>query len=111
MTVAKNAIDVTEFDAITLMLLRREGLMAQILVRKMDDAALERLRRLADECNLSLEALAREALEGAARQKTQAELQQMLTELEAFRKSRPKGGPDSTTTLRALRDGDETSDN
>ena len=85
--------------------------MAQILVRKMDDATLERLRRLADERNLSLEALAREALEEAARQKTQAELQQMLTELAAFRKGLPKGEPDSTTTLRALQDSDETSDN
>jgi predicted transcriptional regulator len=84
--------------------------MGQILIRKIDDEALERLRRLADERNLSLEALARGALEDAARQKTHDELRQMLTELDAFRRSLPKNAPDSTSTLRALRNNDETSD-
>jgi predicted transcriptional regulator len=110
MTGVKNDIDVREFIDINLISLRREGSMGQILVRKMDDVALERLRRLAEERNLSLEALAREALEDAARQKTHDELRQMLTELEAFRQSLPKSDHDSTTTLRALRNDDETSD-
>lgn len=84
--------------------------MGQILVRKVDDEALERLRILADERKLSLEAFARLALEDAARQKSQEELRQALAELDELRKSWPKGGQDSTKILRALRDGDESFD-
>lgn len=83
--------------------------MGQILVRKIDDEALERLRVLADEQRLPLEALARKAIEAAARQKTQKELRQALSELENLRAHLPKGGPDSTRILRALRDGDGSS--
>lgn len=40
--------------------------MAQIIVRQLDDAALERLRRRARERNTSVEALARDAIHKAA---------------------------------------------
>ena len=84
--------------------------MGQILVRKISEETVERLRLLAEERNVSVEALAREALESAARRKTQDELRQTFAELDAFRTSLPKGGADSTAILRALRDGNEASD-
>jgi len=40
--------------------------MGQILVRQLDDAAIERLKRRAREKNISVEALAREAIHKAA---------------------------------------------
>jgi plasmid stability protein len=40
--------------------------MGQIIVRQLDDAAIERLRRRARERNTSVEALAREAIHQAA---------------------------------------------
>ena len=44
--------------------------MGQILVRKIDDAALDRLRQLAKDRKMSLEALARQALEREAERRT-----------------------------------------
>lgn len=81
--------------------------MAQIIVRKINDEAMERLRMLASERNMSLEAFARRALEQEAEQSSQAELQQAWEKLEKMRAAVPKGVPDSTQILRALRDGDE----
>ena len=85
--------------------------MGQILVRKINDDALEKLRILADEQDISLEALARRAIEKEAQQRTQAELRQAWADLETLRAAMPKGGPDSSRILRALRDGDESVDN
>jgi plasmid stability protein len=84
--------------------------MAQILVRKIDDQAMERLRIIARDRNTSVEGLAREALEREAQQKTSSETQEWLRDLEKFRKSLPASDLDSTVILRALRDGDETDD-
>ena len=84
--------------------------MAQILVRKIDDSAMERLRAIAQDRKTSVEGLAREAIEHVAQQKTVNELRDLRSEFEDFRKLLPKAGPDSTIVLRALRDGDETDD-
>lgn len=81
--------------------------MGQILIRKIDDEALERLRILAHDRNLSLEALAREAIESAARQKTQQELRSMHADLKKLRSKIPPSPHNSTDILRTLRDGDE----
>lgn len=84
--------------------------MGQILVRKIDDAALDRLRQLAEDRKMSLEALARQALEREARERTSDEIRRWLADLEDVRKHFPKSNEDSTVLLRALRDGDESDD-
>lgn len=81
--------------------------MGQILVRKIDDAAIERLKKLAEDRKISVEALAREALEREAQMRTESELRSLLTEFENFSKSFPKSDIDSSVYLRSLRDGDE----
>jgi plasmid stability protein len=81
--------------------------MGQILVRKIDDETIERLKKLAVERKTSVEALARQAIEREAQHKTGDELRDLRSEFENFSKSVPRGGVDSTILLRALRDGDE----
>ena len=84
--------------------------MGQILVRKIDDAALDRLRQLAEDRKMSLEALARQALEREAERKTAKETGDLRSEFENFSKMLPKSDQNSSIILRALRDGDETDD-
>ncbi len=84
--------------------------MAQILVRKIDDHAMERLRLIARDRRKSVEGLVREAIEREAQQSTDEEFHQWLADLDELRKQFPKSDEDSTVILRALRDGDETDD-
>jgi predicted transcriptional regulator len=78
--------------------------MGQILVRKIDDAALDRLRQLAEDRKMSLEALARQALEREAERKTSEEIRVSLIEIEKLRTSFPSSDEDSTVLIRRLRD-------
>ena len=78
--------------------------MGQILVRKIDDAALDRLRQLAEDRKMSLEALARQALEREAERKTSEEIRDSLIEIEKLRASFPSTDEDSTVLIRRLRD-------
>ena len=84
--------------------------MGQILVRKINDEALDRLRKLAEERNVPLEAYARQALEEFSRKLTNEEMQKAFEDLERLRAKFPKSNVNSTDVLRALRDGDETDD-
>jgi plasmid stability protein len=85
-------------------------MMAQILVRKIDDQAMERLRMIAHDRKTSVEGLARAAIEQAAQQRTKSEMRDLLSDFENFSRLLPKSDLDSTVILRALRDGDETDD-
>jgi hypothetical protein len=84
--------------------------MAQILVRKIDDRAMERSKLIARYRKKSVSALVREAIEREAQRRTKAEMRDLLGDFENFSKSLPKSDLDSTAILRALRDGDETDD-
>lgn len=84
--------------------------MGQILVRKINDEALARLRKLAEERNVPLEAYARQALEEFSRKLTNEEMRVALADLERLRAKFPKTDRNSTDTLRALRDGDDADD-
>lgn len=84
--------------------------MGQILVRKIDDAALERLRLLARERKMPVEALAREALEEAANRRTVDEVRDGLRRLEELRRMSPPSNVDSVKLIRALREGDDSDD-
>lgn len=84
--------------------------MGQILVRKINDEALDRLRKLAEERNVPLEAYARQALEEFSRKLTNEEMHKAFEDLERLRSKFPKSNVNSTDVLRALRDGDETDD-
>ena len=77
--------------------------MGQILVRKIDDDVLERLRAIAQDRKTSLEALARDALAREARQRTNAELREALLEMEKLRRLQPYA-EDSVPLLRELRE-------
>lgn len=81
--------------------------MGQILVRKIDDAVLERLKVLAKDQNMPVEALARSALEEKARRQTNEEIREGLKRLEELWRRSPSNSADSVPTLRALRDGDD----
>ncbi len=78
--------------------------MGQILVRKIDDHAIERLRQLADERKMSLEALARQAIERESERTTAKEFREALMEIEQLRKLSPPSDEDSTAIIRKLRD-------
>jgi predicted transcriptional regulator len=78
--------------------------MGQILVRKIDDEALERLKRLAADRKTSVEALARQAIEREAEQKTVDEMRAALIEIEEVRKLFPPSDEDSTILIRKLRE-------
>jgi len=84
--------------------------MAQILVRKIDDRAMERSKLIARYRKKSVSALVREAIEREAQRRTKAEMRDLLGDFENFNRSLPKSDLDSTAILRALRDGDETDD-
>lgn len=84
--------------------------MGQILVRKIDDAALERLQILAKERGMPLEALARSAIEQAAQRRTAAETREWLKKLDEIRDMTLVKGLDSVPLIRKLREGDETDD-
>jgi predicted transcriptional regulator len=78
--------------------------MAQILVRKIDDHAMERLKLLAEDRKMSLEALARQALEREAERTTAKEFSEALIEIEKLRKLFPPSDEDSTVMIRKLRE-------
>ena len=78
--------------------------MGQILVRKIDDEALARLKRLAADRKTSVEALARQAIEREAEQKTVDEMRAALIEIEEVRKLFPPSDEDSTILIRKLRE-------
>lgn len=82
--------------------------MGQILIRKIDDAALERLQTLAKERGMPLEAFARNAIEQAAQRRTDQETRDWLKRLDELRKMSPPSDVDSVSILRALRDSDDS---
>ncbi|MCA3630835.1 MAG: ribbon-helix-helix protein, CopG family [Methylobacterium sp.] len=84
--------------------------MGQILVRKIDDALLERLKLLAKDRNMPVEALARAALEEAAQRRTSEETRDWLERMERLRAMTPASTVDSVTILRAMRDNNDTDD-
>lgn len=84
--------------------------MGQILVRKIDDAVLERLKVLAKERNMPVEALVRTTLEEAAQRRTREELREGLRRLDELRAMTPVKGVDSVPIIRKLRDGDDSDD-
>jgi Ribonuclease G/E len=81
--------------------------MGQILVRKIDDAVLERLKILAKDRDMPVEALARAAIEETARRRTNQEMREGLQRLHELWKSSPKSTVDSVPIIRSLRDGDD----
>lgn len=84
--------------------------MGQILIRKIDDGALERLQILAKERGMPLEALARKAIEQAALRQTEQESRDWLKRLEELRAMTPVRGVDSVPLIRKLREDDDTDD-
>lgn len=84
--------------------------MGQILVRKIDDAVLERLKVLAKERNMPVEALVRSTLEEAANRQTATEMRAWLKRLDELRAMTPVKGVDSVPIIRKLRDGDDSDD-
>ena len=82
--------------------------MGQILIRKIDDGALERLQILAKERGMPLEAYARAAIEEVAKRPTPEETRIWLERLDELRKMSPPSDVDSVSILRALRDSDDT---
>lgn len=69
--------------------------MAQILVRQIDDAAIERLEVRARERNTSVEALAREAIHEAAELGVEEKLALIRRSQEWSRSARVPGAPQS----------------
>ena len=67
--------------------------MGQILVRQLDDAAIERLRIRARERNTSVEALAREAIHKAAELGVEEKLALVRRAQEWSRRARVPGSP------------------
>lgn len=67
--------------------------MGQILVRQLDDAAIERLKRRARERNMSVEALAREAIHKAAELSLEEKLALVRASHEWSRSARVPGAP------------------
>lgn len=84
--------------------------MGQILVRKIDDAVLERLKILAKDRDMPVEALARAAIEEAAKRQTTSEQRAWLVRLDELRALTPVKDVDSVPIIRKLRDGDDTDD-
>lgn len=67
--------------------------MGQMLVRQLDDAAIERLKVRARERNTSVEALAREAIHKAAELSVEEKLSLVSRSQEWSRKARIAGAP------------------
>jgi len=84
--------------------------VGQILVRKIDDAVLERLKLLAKERNMPVETLARSALEEAAQRQTNEELRDWVKRIAELRAMTPVKGVDSVPLIRKLRDSDDSDD-
>ena len=84
--------------------------MGQILVRKIDDAVLERLKLLANDRNMPVEALARVALEEVAKRRTEKEMRSWLSRLDELRAMTPVKGIDSVPIIRELREHDDSDD-
>ncbi|WP_270937621.1 FitA-like ribbon-helix-helix domain-containing protein [Falsiroseomonas oryzae] len=80
--------------------------MAQVLVRQVDEAVVESLKRKAAARGTSLEAYVREIMTRDA-QETRAEL---VARLRARMAGQPQQTSDSTRLLRAFRDGDGEGD-
>ncbi len=80
--------------------------MAQVLVRQIDDAVVESLKRKAAARGTSLEGLVREVLAREAKE-TRAEL---VARLRARLAEQPPATSDSTALLRQLRDGEGEGD-
>jgi len=78
--------------------------MAQILVRKIDDDAMERLKMIARDRKTSVEGLVREAIEREAERRTAKEFRDALIEIEKLRKLSPPSNEDSTVMIRKLRE-------
>ncbi len=82
--------------------------MAQILVRQVDDAALERLKARARESKTSVEALVREAIHKAAEMTVEEKLARIRRSQEWSRRARVAGSDQSlgTDLIREDRDHD-----
>ncbi len=77
--------------------------MAQVVIRNIDDAVIERLRERAKSKRQSLEQTLREALSDAARP-SREELLLQLARIRAMSPKRPKGAPLAEDIIREDRD-------
>lgn len=84
--------------------------MGQILIRKIDDGALERLHILARERGMPLETFARNAIEEIAQRRTGEEMKDWLDKLEKLRATTPVQGVDSVPLIRRMREDNDTDD-
>lgn len=84
--------------------------MGQILIRKIDDGALERLHILARERGMPLETFARNAIEEIAQRRTGDEMKDWLDKLEKLRATTPVQGVDSVPLIRRMREDNDTDD-
>jgi plasmid stability protein len=84
----------------------KESVVAQVLVRQVDESVVESLKRKAAARGTSLEGYAREVLTEAAKD-TRAEL---VARLRARLAEQPRQTSDSTALLRQFRDGEGEGD-
>ncbi len=77
--------------------------MGQMIVRNIDDEALDRFKRKAAASNKSAEALARELIQAAARPSKE----EVWVEIDRIRAMSKPSDVDSTGFIRAFRDGDD----
>src|SRR5690242_7987563 len=77
--------------------------MGQMLVRNLDDAVIERLKRKALERGTSLEQLAREALTAAAAP-TEADRAAWVARMDALRAQTPRSDVSSVELIREMRE-------
>ena len=80
--------------------------MGQMVVRNIDDEALERFKRKAAAANKSAEAFARELIHAASRPSKE----HAWAELDRIRAMSKPSEENSTAVIRALRDGDDDTD-
>ncbi|MDO9709154.1 FitA-like ribbon-helix-helix domain-containing protein [Paracraurococcus lichenis] len=80
--------------------------MAQVLVRQLDDAVVERLKRKAAARGTSLEGYVRDLMNRDAAEGRAA----LIEELRAMRAAQPPQTSDSTEYIRRWRDGDRDDD-
>jgi plasmid stability protein len=76
--------------------------MAQVLVRQLDDAVVERIKRKAAARGTSLEGYVRDLINRDAQEDRRA----LIAELDALRAAQPPQTSDSTDDIRRWRDGD-----
>ncbi|WP_431267951.1 FitA-like ribbon-helix-helix domain-containing protein [Dankookia sp. P2] len=80
--------------------------MAQVLVRQLDDAVVERVKRKAAAAGTSLEGYVRDLITRDAQDDRAA----LIEKLRALRAAQPRQTSDSTETIRRWRDGERDDD-